>query len=194
MVIRRAILFWIPLAVVATALSGLSYGVSQQAIRSAADDPQVQLAEDAVARLDGGVAAGAVIPGEAVELASSLAPYVMVFDRSGQLVASSATLHGQAPPYPESVFGSAATMRQDHVTWQPEAGVRSATVVQRWSGGFVVAGRSLRRAEERTANLGALVLAGWLVTLAVAAVACLAVSAVAELIRKPAQPEASGRA
>jgi hypothetical protein len=175
----RAALAWIPLAVGVTVLSLLGMGIAQQVIRTGADDPQVQMSDDAATMLNAGAPPDTVIPARVVDIGQSLVPYLMVFDRSGQLVASSAQLHRQAPAFPESVFGSVTGGRADKITWQPEAGVRSAVVVQRWNGGYVVAGRSMRRDEERISGLEQLAVAGWLVALAVTAVASLAVTAVA---------------
>jgi hypothetical protein len=95
----------------------------------------------------------------------------MAFNAAGEPVASSAQLHGQPPPFPTSVFADARG--QDHITWQPEPGVRSAVVVQSWRGGFVVAGRLLRLVEERTDQILLLTSFMWLLTLAAAAVAAL---------------------
>jgi hypothetical protein len=40
----------------------------------------------------------------------------------------------------------------DRLTWMPEAGVRSAIVVIHYDNGYVLAGRSLRRVEQREDN------------------------------------------
>jgi hypothetical protein len=173
MVLRRAALVWVPLAVAITGISAVVYGAVQQDLRQGANDPQVQMAEDAAVRLDAGATPDAVLPPESVELSTSLRPFIMIFDRNGQLVASSATLNGQTPPFPPSVFDNAARTGQDRITWQPESGVRSATVVQPWRDGFVVAGRSLRLVEERENQI--LLLSGfvWLMTLGATAVAAV---------------------
>src|SRR5947209_5104822 len=97
----------------------------------------------------------------------------MVFDAAGNAVASSAQLHGQQPPFPTSVFDAAREHGQDRITWQPEHGVRSAVVVQRWVGGFVVAGRSLRSTEEREDQILLLTVLMWLLTLGATGVVTL---------------------
>ncbi|MBV8715336.1 MAG: hypothetical protein JO020_34275 [Chloroflexi bacterium] len=175
-ILKRAAIVWVPLAVALTGLSGVVYASVQQDLRQGANDPQIQMAEDAAASLDGGAPAGSVVPNQSVELATSLQTYLMVFDGSNQLVASSATLHGGPPPFPRSVLASGRG--QDRLTWQPEPGVRSAVVVQPWRDGFVVVGRSLRLVEERESN--ALLIAGlaWATTLAATAVAALVAAAV----------------
>jgi hypothetical protein len=57
------------------------------------------------------------------------------------------------------------------LSWQPEAGVRSAIVVKSYPGGFVLAGRSLQSVEQRETNLEQILLAGGLATLALTFVA-----------------------
>jgi hypothetical protein len=111
-------------------------------------------------------------------MSESLRPYLMVFDTSSRLVASSVTLHGGPPPFPSSVFEQVrGRVAQDRITWQPEAGVRSAVVVQAWRDGYVVAGRSLRLVEERVDRLSLLTGVAWLLTLGATAVAALGAAA-----------------
>ncbi len=156
--------YWLLITIVVTGLSGLIYGVVQQDIRQGANDPQIQMAEDAAAKLTSGQAVQSVVPAEKVDIAKSLAPYIIVFDASGKPVASSAQLGGQTPTIPSGVFDSVRRSGEDRITWQPQAGVRSAVVVTRFSGsssGFVLAGRSLREAEERIDHIGQIVLVGW---------------------------------
>ena len=156
--------YWLLIAIVVTGLSGLIYGVVQQDIRLGANDPQIQMAEDAAARLANGEAVQSVVPAEKVDIAKSLAPYIMVFDAGGKPVASSAQLGGQTPIVPSGVFDSVRRGGEDRITWQPQAGVRSAVVITRFSGsssGFVLVGRSLREAEERIDGIGQIVLVGW---------------------------------
>lgn len=179
LILRR----WLPLAVAATVLAGTAYTIAQQVLRQDANDPQVQLAEDAVARLQAGAGAGDVVPAGEVDVASSLSPWVMVYGPDRKLIAGSARLDGMPVEYPTSVFDNApAGGRRDEVTWKPRAGVRSATVVVGFRGGWVVAGRSLRLVEERVDALLALALAGWLATLAVTGAA---VAATGFLARRP---------
>ena len=119
------------------------------------------MAEDAAARLDAGSAPAAVVSGDSVELASSLAPYLIVFDRSGHVLASSVTVHGGPPNFPEGVFGHVPSGGVETVTWQTATGERSATAVTAYGGGYVVAGRSLREVESRDLDSELLAVFGW---------------------------------
>src|SRR5947209_1380365 len=145
----RAFLAWLPLAVATTGIALLVAVTAQQVIRGGANEPQLQLAEDAAARLEAGAAPSAVLPADRVDLVRSLAPYVMVFDTAGHLVASSATLDGAAPSYPPGVLANTRGPAGNRITWQPGPGLRFATVAMPWRGGYVVTGRSLREAERR---------------------------------------------
>src|SRR5579862_2127565 len=113
LIVRRAARVWVPLAVALSGLSVVVYAAVQQDLRQSANDPQIQLAEDAASALDGGAAPRAVVPGQTVELSSSLQPFVMVYDRSDALLASSATLNGQPPPFPTSVLDNLTRQAQD---------------------------------------------------------------------------------
>ena len=102
MIVRRALLLFVPLAVVITALSGLAYLIGQQGQRTGANDPQVQLAEDAAARLDAGETPTAVVgTGPPVDVARSLAPFIVVYDPAGSALATDGQLDGAAPCRPE---------------------------------------------------------------------------------------------
>jgi hypothetical protein len=140
---------WLPLAIATAGLCGLAYLTVQQSLRMGANDPQIQMAEDAASNLNSGASVESVMPSTKVEIAVSLAPFVIVFDDSGKVLASSATLHSAVPTYPVGVLDYTRLHGQDRVTWQPEAGVRMATVVVRYDNGFVLAGRSLREVEKR---------------------------------------------
>jgi hypothetical protein len=172
--VRRAAAFFVPLAVLATAMCGLAYLETQQALRSGANDPQFQMAEDAVARLNGGATPASVLDTtRTVDLAASLAPFLIVLDPSGGVLATNATLDEEQPVPPRGVLDSAARGSPDVVTWQPRAGVRIAAVTIAWNGGTVVAGRSLRRVEDQESNAELIAGAAWLASLAALAAASL---------------------
>jgi len=171
---RRAIAFFLPSAVLATALSGLVYVAVQQDLRIGANDPQEQLAEDAAIRLEAGASPVGVVAATTVDIATSLAPFVVVYDVNGTVLATDGQLDGSPPVIPIGVLDSARETGHDAVTWQPRAGVRFATVTVPWSGGTVMAGRSLRLVEERESTILLLVGAAWVATLVALAMASLA--------------------
>jgi hypothetical protein len=149
--VPAALVLWLPAAAVLVVMTGLVYGSGQQILRQGANDPQIQIAEDAAARLGGGTDPHQLVPAGTVDLARSLAPYLTVFDGAGRVVASNAVLDGRTPTPPPGVLRAARHHRSE-VTWQPREGVRSAAVVVAYHGlgdGTVLAGRSLAEVEHR---------------------------------------------
>jgi hypothetical protein len=166
---------WLPLTAAVTLGIGLAYGLVQQDLRQTANDPQVQMAEDAARLLSAGADPQQVVGTARVELSQSLAPYLMVFDAQGSLLASSAQLHGQAPQVPQGALEAARRQGQNRVTWQPEPGVRGATVIVPFDAprpGTVLAGRSLREIERRADDILLLAVLGGAATVAAVTVVC----------------------
>ena len=156
------------LAGISTVLALALYAIPQQVLRNGADDPQVQLATDAAARLEGGAAATDAVPAGEVDMARSLAPFVIAYDDRGQPLASQAKLGGSVPSLPPGVFDYVRTHGEERVSWQPERGVRIAAIVERVNGsapGFVVAGRSLREVELREAQVEKMAGVAWVAML-----------------------------
>ncbi len=164
-VIARVVRTWLPGVVAATILAGLVYAALQQTLRMGANDPQIQMAEDTAAAVGAGTDARGLVPSPTVDVAHSLAPFLIVFDRDGRVVASSAALDGATPPLPAGVLDATRQRGENRLTWQPRPGVRIASVVTAVNGGadgYVLAGRSLREVESRIDQLGLLVTLAWL--------------------------------
>jgi len=161
---------WWPLAVAVTLMCGLVEVTVQQSYRQSANDPQIQMAEDGAAALARGTSVNALVPSAPVAMESSLAPFVMVYNNSGELIASSATLNGKKPTVPSGVLVAAAKTGENRVTWQPSPSARSAIVAAHYASaqhvGYVVVGRSLREVEKRESQLEIRVILAWIVTLA----------------------------
>jgi hypothetical protein len=144
---------WLPFAVTVTVLCGLICVTVQQDMRQGANDPQIQMAEDAARTLGNGASAHDVVLNfPEVDIALGLSPYIMIFDEQGNALASSANIHGQMPAIPAGVFDVVRRFGERRFTWAPERQVRMAVVMAHFSGqssGFVLAGRSLREVERR---------------------------------------------
>ena len=158
--------YFLPLAVVVTALCLLVYAAVQQDIRQGANDPQIQIAEDLAENLSAGQPVSQAVPPYNIDIAKSLTPYAIVFDESGKPVASSVQLDGKTPEVPDGVFNYVKNHGEDRFTWQPKPGVRSAVVVTKFKDGFVLVGRSMREIEKREERTFKMVGLAWLVTLA----------------------------
>ena len=154
--ILNAVKAWLPLAAAIIFFCGLVELAVQQNFRSGANDPQIQLAEDAARAWQGGEMPAALTPAGQVDIALSLAPYLVFYGPDMQPSGGNGRLHGSLPAIPVGVFEYAAREGRNLLTWQPELGVRSAVVVvpvNGGKGGYVLAGRSLREVELREDNL-----------------------------------------
>ncbi len=160
---------WLPVAAATTILCLLVYASVQQTYRANANDPQIQLAEDAAHALAAGAADETVIPAARVDIAQSLEPFVAVFDGSGRATGASGLLAGAAPSPPAGLFEQARRTGQHSVTWMPRPDVRVAAVfvaVGPSDGRVVMAGRSLREVEVRVGRLAFFCVAAWIAALA----------------------------
>jgi hypothetical protein len=174
--VLQALTAWVPLALGIGATTLLVYLAVQQSHRTRADDPQIQMAEDAAASLGVGRLAASYDVAEKVDVAASLSPWLVVYDENVRPVAWSGQLDGLPPVLPRGVYEHVRSAGEARVTWQPRPGVRMATVVTRVSGkrpGFVAAGRSLRETEKRVAALTTVCGLAVAVTLLVTLVASL---------------------
>ncbi len=152
---------------IVTAVFGTLYMAVQGVIRSGADDPQVQRAEDSSARLTAGLSPSAAV-GSDVQVRQSLSPFEIVYARDGRILASSARVGDHTPRLPEGVLSPGiAPGREKRFTWEPQPNLRIAAVVVSAPGYFVLSGRSLREVEERESDLRVLVGVAWILSLAV---------------------------
>jgi len=185
----RTFLYWLSLAFCLTVLAGLVYVTVQQNFRQGANDPQIQMAEDAAIQLQDGAQAQTVVGGGKVDMSRSLAPFLIVYDATGHVLASSAQLNGAVPDMPPGVFDSVRASGEDRLTWQPQEGVREAAIVTQFGGnhpGFVLAGRSLREVEDRESQLTQLVGLALIVGIVGSFVLCLAALWLSDrLLRRP---------
>ena len=174
--VTPALLAWLPIAAAVVVLTGLVYLTAQQSLRSGANDPQLQMAGDFAAQLAGGAQPAQLLGTARVDLATSLSPYAIVFDRSGRVLASTGVLDGRVPSPPPGVL-RAAERHRNELTWQPRHGVRSAIVVLPFraadGAGTVLVGRSLTEVERRETFLLEVAAASLVGGLGATAAACL---------------------
>ena len=152
----KTLRIWIPIAFLTFCFCGLVYLAVQQTYRRSANDPQIQMAEDAAAALSTGAAPSTVVPMERIDIATSLAPYIVVYDKTGLPITGNGSLGNALPSLPAGVFEATQNYGEDRITWQPAPGIRSAIVITRINGGdggFVMAGRSLRETEDNESAL-----------------------------------------
>ena len=165
------------LAAICTVLALALYTIPQQVLRQGANDPQIALAGDLVARLEQGVPPAEAVPAGTVDMALSLSSFVIVYDDQGLPLASQAQLNGQTPTPPRGVFDYVRQHGEDRISWQPRRGVRIAAVIQRVNGthpGFVLAGRNMREVEAREEQVEHMAGLAWIVMLGLIAAGTLA--------------------
>jgi hypothetical protein len=159
---------WLLAAAAMTAGALIAYAVSLQIERQSANDPQIQLTEDGAAALEKGRPIAQIVPTDTIDVARSLAPFLIVLDDAGKPLASSGLLDGQVPIPPPGVLAFVRDNGEERVTWAPRPGLRLASVVRRVGGqrpGFIVAARSLREVQSRIARLTRIIVVGWAISL-----------------------------
>jgi len=156
-------------AAVATILVGLIYVTVQQAYRSGANDPQLEIAGDMHERIARGLSVQQYFS-DSINLGHSLRAFAALYNAEGRVIQSSGFLDGRLPQLPAGVFDYAKSNGQYLVTWQPRSGVRMATVilpVDQAAAGYIVVGRSLREVEIREHNLVIEVFTCWLMIMGI---------------------------
>jgi hypothetical protein len=153
--------------VLVTLISIMVYGTAQQMLRMEANYVLLQLAADAVNKLNSGFAPRAIALPGSIEISKSLYPFLIILDQNKRVLVTSATLDGQIPEIPAGTFDYVAKSGQDSVTWQPYPGVREALVIDKYSNGplsgYVVAGGTLKLTEDTIDKLGKDIFIGWFV-------------------------------
>jgi hypothetical protein len=160
-------------AVILAIVFGFAFSLTQQVLRQGANDPQVQIARDAAAKLAVGedpAYFSSNVYGH-VDMAKSLAPFLITFDGAGKLLVANATLNGTTPLPPAGVLAYAKKHGENRITWQPAKGVRIAAVVTYYGGsreGYALSGRSLQEMEKRISGLQFMTFWAWLATTIIA--------------------------
>ena len=91
---------WIPLAFIICCFCGLAYLTVQQAYRQSANDPQIQIAEDSAAILSSNASTSSILPTGTVNIAESLAPFIVIYDNAGNPIAGNGILDNALPSLP----------------------------------------------------------------------------------------------
>lgn len=161
----RKIVF-IPVLIITTIVFGTIYGVAQQSLRSNANDPQVQIAEDTAAKLNNGSKPNELVT-SATDPAKSLSPFLDIYDKAGKQVATSASSTHSLPPIPVGVIKASENKTYHAVTWQPTDNLRLASVTVSAHDYYVTSARSLSEVEGRESSLLWIVSLGWLMSIGV---------------------------
>jgi hypothetical protein len=158
---KRIFSVWIVVMLVATFACALVYVVSQQMLRLGENMPLAALANDTSLKLSGGQAPDSLLPADKIDIAESSGTFVIIYDSDKKLVASSGIYKDALPSIPAGVLDYASKKGEDRVTWQPEAGLRFATVTVKSGSGYVVAAAPLKETESLIGKIGNLIAAAW---------------------------------
>jgi hypothetical protein len=154
-------------AIIVTGIFLTIYATVQQAHRSGANDPQLQLARDIDAKLSSNKPFDQLLPNDSIDISNSLGNFVTIYNSNGTPFQSTGMLDNKLPQLPAGVFDFTRNNKEDVFTWQPREGVRVATVLEATPNGFVAVGRSLEEVEAREANLVNIVIIAWVVCMGV---------------------------
>jgi hypothetical protein len=170
----KSFIYWLILVIAITFTAGTAIVSIQQVLRQSANDPQIQIAEDISLELSKGVNPAQLDSPNKTDIDKNLDPFLLVFDRSGKSLATSAALNGVIEDVPLGALQASLKKSPNLITWQPQEGVRSALAVIPFAGtastsssGFVVIGRSLRVIESRISKLEKVIGFGWLLAIVV---------------------------
>lgn len=168
---KKLVIYWIIIMFFITFTCSLTYLVTQQSLRLGANEQPAQLAADTAIKLQKGKSPESIVQGDKIDLSKSLDTFVMIYDKNRNLQASSGTLNGSNPSYPKGVLSNTVKKGELRVTWQPQTGLRFATVVTKYNNDYIVAARSLKETENLIDNIGKLVLLAWAFSLLLSAIA-----------------------
>ena len=160
----RKLLPWILTLLILIVSFGTIYSAVQQAQRSGVNDPQIQIAQDVAYDLDRGEIASVVI-GKRVDMAKSLAPFTIIYDKKGNLVLGSGYLNGKVPKIDKGVLEASKGKDYNAVTWQPAKDTRIAAVSVESKKYYVLSGRNMKQVENNIGNTTQVVLLGLIVSI-----------------------------
>jgi hypothetical protein len=181
---KPVITLWVLILFLVTFTCSLTYLVTQQALRLGANELPMQLATDTAIKLQTGIRAESAIPANTIDISKSLGTFVMVYDRDKRLLATSARMGRDLPDYPKGVLDTVAQKGESRVTWQPQIGLRFATVAIPLDNGYIVAGQSLRETERLIDQIGNLVLLAWCMCLVCSVIALAVIQLITSRINR----------
>jgi hypothetical protein len=153
------------LAVLLTLTAGLLYVAVQQALRYEANNPQSSMAQDVARDLENNKKPSDLVNGY-VDMATNMAPFIIIYDKYGKVVAGNGYLNNSIPQVPIGVLAATEGHKINAVTWQPDNKVRIASVsVQGGNNYYVLGGRSLFDVEAVTHSFTQWLVSLWILSL-----------------------------
>jgi len=162
------LVWFVWMAIPITLLCGIVYVTAQQNYRQNLNDPQIQMAEDIAAALQQSGALLDQVPQNKVDIQTSLAPFIILYDTEGNPIAGNGYQGSSLMKTPKGVFTNAHAWGENRRTLEPQAGVRIASIVVPFVGreanGYVLVGRNMREVESRIADMEIMLFLAWLAT------------------------------
>jgi hypothetical protein len=159
---------YLALSIIITVVFVVIYATVQQTYRTAANDPQIQMARDISAKLQKGKSIENFFT-DTIDIAESLSSFTVFYNADGRAIRSSGFLDDNMPKLPAGVFNNAKVNGEHDVTWHPQEGVRMAMVLVHTKSlpvSYVACGRSLKETEVREGDLMKMLFMGWIVCVA----------------------------
>jgi hypothetical protein len=153
---------------------GTIYGAAQQVQRSDANMPQIQIAEDEAARINSGFDSQVRSALPPVDMHKSLAPFVIIYDKKGNVVSGSGYLNSKVPKVSLGMLEASKGKDYSAVTWEPQKDVRIASVTVAAKDYYVLSGRSLTEVEKNETHTFQLAFIGGIVALMLLGIAITA--------------------
>ena len=156
------------IAILVTIVIALVYATVQQSYRTAANDPQIEIAGNLGMKLSAGKAIANIYTPDTIDIAKSLSPAITFYDSARNPVRSTGFLRGEMYRLPAGLFEHAIKNGMHSVTWQPGKGIRMALVLVHVHAPiveFVAVARSLREVETREYNLRIMAFIAWIACL-----------------------------
>ena len=154
---RAVLLSWLPIAFMISILIGFMYVAISQYARSAANEPQIYLAENLAADLFRNESPSAALSNQNIDIERSVEPFVVLYDSNGRAADGTGKLDGNLPSLPQGTYEEARAQGEVRLTWKPKNHTNIATVVRYYQSekraGFVLAGKNLREVTTQRNNL-----------------------------------------
>ncbi|MDP9049871.1 MAG: hypothetical protein M3O31_03985 [Acidobacteriota bacterium] len=174
---RRPIFFHaIVLGLILTLMGGSAAVTMQQMLRRGANHPQIEMGRRLAQAIAAGTKPEDLLPAGGIDLQTSLEPFAIFYSEKRVPIASTGFLNNAVPVPPGGVFDYAGKYQLDMITWQPQPGVRMASILRRVEGsnpGFILTGRSLLLVEEQEYALRRGTFITWFILMVLLAIGAL---------------------
>ncbi|AIE61275.1 hypothetical protein [Bacillus methanolicus] len=181
---KKLFFIWIITMFFITFTCALTFLVAQQSLRLGADSLPAQLAKDTAIQLQKGRNAQDSIPPQKVDASKSYDGFVMIYDKNKNLVATSGMFDTKKPAYPKGALDYVSKKGENRITWQPQNGLRFATVAIKSNNYYIVGARSLHETEIIINKITQIVFYAWLACLIFSAAAILVIYAFIKKVYK----------